>query len=124
MVNMRHIDFELFPKFQTCLNHAKIAHIYAGDVLLFPTCWAHYFITMEESVSFGSFMTANVHPSILQMPETDKDFILHAEEKYGNYSMGKCVGSVEKCWNADPHGFLHAQGAYEHKLLQEALKKS
>jgi len=41
MVDLNSPDFDKFPKFATALEHAEVAELDAGDVLVYPAMWWH-----------------------------------------------------------------------------------
>lgn len=41
MVDLAHIDFARFPRFTTAMEHAQVANMEPGDVLVYPAMWWH-----------------------------------------------------------------------------------
>ena len=48
MVDLNAPDFERFPKFKEALNHAQVADLEAGDMLVYPAMWWHQVEALDD----------------------------------------------------------------------------
>lgn len=48
MVDLNVPDFELYPKFQRALEHAQVAELEPGDMLVYPALWWHQVEALDD----------------------------------------------------------------------------
>lgn len=48
MVDLNAPDFDLYPRFEQALNHAQIAELEPGDMLVYPAMWWHQVDALDD----------------------------------------------------------------------------
>lgn len=48
MVDLNNPDFEVYPKFKRALDHAQVAHLDPGDLLIYPAMWWHQVEALDD----------------------------------------------------------------------------